>query len=115
MTRPWITPTAFLLSLVVASPVLATWRVQFIPDEASAVAVSINGERAVTWNSSEGERIKELPAKWATLETIHVRAESTPTGKKSRVKIYWDDDEECDCRPCKRARRVEAAVAAANR
>ena len=94
--RTWITPTAFLLSLVVAGPALATWRVQFIPDEASAVAVSINGERAVMWSASEGEKFKDLPAKWATLETIHVRAESTPTGKKGRVKVYWNDDEECD-------------------
>jgi hypothetical protein len=94
--RSLITPGAFLISLLLATPALAKWRVQFIPDEASGVAVSINGERALTWSSSEGERFKDLPAKFATLETIHVRAESTPTGKKGRVKVYWNDDEECD-------------------
>jgi len=96
IVRPSITGSAFLLSALLATPALATWRVQFIPDEATRVAVMINGEQALTWNSSEGDKVKELPAKWATLETIHVRAQATPTGKNGRVKVYWDDDEECD-------------------
>jgi hypothetical protein len=90
--------SVFVLSLVLSGPAAARWRVQFIPDEAEAVTIKINGEPALTWRSSEGEQIKDVPAKWATLEKIHVRADSDPNGKTGRVKVYWNNDEECDMR-----------------
>jgi hypothetical protein len=88
----------FVLSLALAGPAAARWRVKFIPDEAEAVTVTINGEPALTWSSTEGEQFKDVPAKWANLEKIHVRADSDPNGKNGRVKVYCNDDEECDMR-----------------
>ena len=96
--RLFIAGSVFALSLILASPSFARWRIQFIPDEATGVTVMINGEPALTWKSSEGEMFKDVPAKFANLEKIHVRAEENPNGKTARVKVYWDDDEECDMR-----------------
>ena len=68
----------------------------FIPDEATGVTVTIDGEHVLDWKSTEGESIKEIPAKWASLEKVRVRAESSPKGRSAHVKVFWNQDEECE-------------------
>ena len=86
----------FVLSLALASPAAARWSILFIPDEATSVSVAIDGEHVMDWKSTEGQTIKDVPAKWANLEKIHVRAEGSPNGRSAHVKVFWNQDEECD-------------------
>jgi hypothetical protein len=96
MFRPFAAFAALAIGFGVATPAEARWKIKFIPDEAESVAVSINGEHAMNWESREGEVLKDVPEKWASLEKIHVHAQGSPRDSVARVQVYWDDDEECD-------------------
>jgi hypothetical protein len=88
-----------LFSLILAaSSARATWSIEFIPDEATGVSVEIDGEHVLDWKSVDGRSIRDVPAKWAQLEKIHVRANSSPSEKRAHVKVLWNDEEECDMR-----------------
>jgi len=60
------------------------------------VSVSIDGEHVMDWKSDEGQMIKDVPAKWANLDKIHVRGEASPSGQEARIKVFWDEKEHCD-------------------
>jgi hypothetical protein len=94
--RSFVALFVFALSVILASPAVAKWRIMFLPAEATGVSVTIDGEHVLDWKSTEGESIKDVPAKWATLEKIHVRAESSPNGRSSHIKVYWNTEEECE-------------------
>jgi hypothetical protein len=99
MSARWLVALpACALSLGLAGPAAARWKVMFIPEEATGVTVSVNGEHVLDWNSREGESIKDIPDKFANLKQIHVRADGSPDGKTARVKVFWNQDEECDMR-----------------
>jgi len=87
---------AFVLASTLAGTAGATWKIMFLPDEATGVAITIDGEHVFDWKSVEGQSVKDVPAKWATLEKIHVRAEGSPKGRRAHVKVFWNDDEECE-------------------
>jgi hypothetical protein len=87
-----------LFSLTVAGPAGANWSIQFIPDEATGVSVEIDGEHVFDWKSVDGRSVRDVPAKWAQLKKIHVRANSSPSEKRAHVKVLWNEEEECDMR-----------------
>jgi hypothetical protein len=94
--RKVVASAAFVLTFGLAAPVFAKWSVLFVPMEATNVSVSIDGQHVMDWKSTEGQTIKDVPAKWAELEKLHVRAEASPTGQKARIKVFWDEKEHCD-------------------
>lgn len=96
MTHRLLGLSVFGLSLVLASSAGAKWAIMFVPDEATGVSVSIDGEHVLDWKSAEGQAVRDVPAKFANLEKIQVRAEGNPTNRTAHVKVYWDGDEECD-------------------
>jgi hypothetical protein len=85
-----------IFSLTLASSAWAGWSIMFIPDEATSVAVSIDGEHVFDWKSVEGNAVRDVPAKWAELQKIRVRATSSPSEKNAHVKVLWNGEEECD-------------------
>lgn len=83
-------------SLGLAGTAAASWSVMFIPDEATGVTIAIDGEHVLDWKSTEGQTLKDVPAKWANLQKIRVRADASPNGKKAHVKVFWNEKEACD-------------------
>lgn len=69
-----------------------SWRIKFIPDEVSSITVSINGEHALDWSSTEGEVFKSVPAKWRELQGFHIQADGNPPGKNAHLECWWDND-----------------------
>ena len=82
--------------VILASRCEAKWKVQFVPEEATSVTITIDGEHALDWESSEGLVTKDVPAKWADLQKPLIKADGAPPGKKAHVKVFWEEKEKCD-------------------
>jgi len=101
---------AMLLAFLFVDNVYADWSIRFIPNEASSVSVNINNESFMTWNSAEGDSSYVLPAKWLTLQKIHVYAAASPKDKNATIQVIWngkvckemkfDNDEDHDVSTC---------------
>jgi hypothetical protein len=72
------------------------WAVRFIPNECDSIAVSINNQYWMTWQSAQGDVTIPLAAQWINEQKIHIYGAVNPRGKNGSMKVLWDGNDRQD-------------------